>query len=90
VRALNYQSRAEAHERNPLAYCGPVTLVAPPDDEQQQVKDTTPKLQNVIAAARPKLSDAESRELYKLTEYRDIFAMKREMTTDGPKECTTL
>jgi hypothetical protein len=32
----------------------------------------------VIAAAKPNLSDAESQELEELTEYRDIFAMKRD------------
>jgi hypothetical protein len=63
-------------KRSPLAHCEPVTLVTPPDVEQSQVRDTAPKLQNVIAAARPYLSDAESRDLEELTEYGDIFAMK--------------
>jgi hypothetical protein len=31
----------------------------PPNVEQTQVRDTTPKLQDVIAAAEPSLSDAE-------------------------------
>jgi hypothetical protein len=45
--------------------------------EQPEVRDSTPKLLDVIAAARPNLSDAESRELEEhLTEYGDIFAMK--------------
>jgi hypothetical protein len=36
-------------------------------------------LQDVIAAARPILSDAESRQVEKLiTEYEDIFAMKND------------
>jgi hypothetical protein len=30
----------------------------------------------VIAAARPNLSDAESKELEELTQYGDIFAVK--------------
>jgi hypothetical protein len=45
--------------------------------EQQQVQDITLKFEDVIAAARLNLSDAESRELEELlTEYRHIFAMK--------------
>jgi hypothetical protein len=35
-------------------------LVTPPDVEQPHVWDTTPKLQDMIAAAKPNLSDAES------------------------------
>jgi hypothetical protein len=58
-----------------LAQCEPVTLVAPPKVEQPHVQDTVPKLQDVIAA-RPNLSDTESWELEKLTEYGDIFATK--------------
>jgi hypothetical protein len=50
-------------------------LMVPPDVEQPQVRDTTSKLQDVIAAAKPNLSNAESQELEQLTEYRDIFAM---------------
>jgi hypothetical protein len=48
-----------------------------PDVEEPQVQETTPKFQDVIAAARPNLSNAESQELEELvTEYRDIFVMK--------------
>jgi hypothetical protein len=62
---------------SPLAHCEPVTLVAPPDIEQPHVQDTTPKLQDVITAARPNLNDTEPQELEELlTEYGDIFAMK--------------
>lgn len=51
--------------------------MTPPDVEKLQVKDTTPKFQDAIAAARPDLSDAESKNLEEhLTEYADIFAMK--------------
>jgi hypothetical protein len=51
--------------------------VAALDVEEQQVLDTTVKLQNVIAAARSNLSDTESQELEELlTKYRDISAMK--------------
>jgi hypothetical protein len=32
-------------------------------------------LQDVIAGAKPNLSDNESREMEELTEYGDIFAM---------------
>jgi hypothetical protein len=60
----------------PLANCEPVTLVAPPDVQQPQVQETTPKFRDAIAAARPNLSDAESRDLEELlTEYGDIFAI---------------
>jgi hypothetical protein len=52
-------------------------LVNPPNVEQPQVQDTTPKLKDMIAVAKSKLSDAESRDLEELlTEYGDIFAMK--------------
>jgi hypothetical protein len=52
-------------------------LVTSPDEEQPQVQDTTLKLQDVIAAARPNLSDAEYQKLEQLlTEYGDIFAKK--------------
>jgi hypothetical protein len=47
--------------------------------EQPQVQDTIPKLQDVIAAERLYLTEAESRELEELlTKCRDIFAMKNE------------
>jgi hypothetical protein len=60
----------------PLAHYELVTLVTSPDVEQPKVKDTTLKLQNVIAATRPNLSDAESQEFNELlTEYGDIFRM---------------
>jgi hypothetical protein len=56
----------------PLAHCKPVTLVA----HAMWNNHRSPKLQDVIAAAKPNLGDAESHELEKvLTEYRDIFAM---------------
>jgi hypothetical protein len=52
-------------------------LVVPPNVEQPQVQETILKIQGVIAAAGPNLSDAESRELEELlTEYGDISAMK--------------
>jgi hypothetical protein len=58
-------------------YDEPVTLVAPTKVEHPQVQGITPKCEDVIAAARPNLSDAESRELEDLlTKYRHIFAMK--------------
>jgi hypothetical protein len=38
-----YPSLPEGYERCSLAHCEPVTLVAPPDVEQPQVQDTTPK-----------------------------------------------
>jgi hypothetical protein len=55
----------------------PVTLVITPHVEQPQFRDTTPKLQNVIAAAKKYLIDAESRKMEELlTEYGDTFAME--------------
>jgi cytochrome c peroxidase len=43
---------------------------------QSQVRDITPKLQDVIAVTKPNLSDAESWDLEDiLTEYGDIFAV---------------
>jgi hypothetical protein len=44
-------------KRSPLAHCKSVTLVTPPNVEQPQVQDTTPKLQDVITAATPNLSE---------------------------------
>jgi hypothetical protein len=47
------------------------------DVEQPQVRNTIPKLHDVIAAARQNLCDAESQELEELlTEYRDTLAIK--------------
>jgi hypothetical protein len=51
-------------QKDPLAHSELVTPVNAPDVEQ--VRDTTPKLQDVVAAARPNLSDTESRELDEL------------------------
>jgi hypothetical protein len=63
--------------KDPLAHCEPVTLLNPLDVAQRQVQDTTPKIPDVIAGARPNLSAAEFRELEVfLTEYGDILAMK--------------
>jgi hypothetical protein len=54
----------------PLEHFEPVTLVTPPGVEQPQAQNTTPKLQDVIAAVRPNPSAAECRELEELlTEY---------------------
>jgi hypothetical protein len=64
-------------KRYPLAHCEPVTLVIPPDVELPQVRDTTLKLQDVIAATKPNLSGAESRELEELlTAYGEILSIK--------------
>jgi hypothetical protein len=43
--------------------------------EQPQVRDTTLKLQELTAAAKPNLSDNEFRQLEELTEDIDTFAM---------------
>jgi hypothetical protein len=61
--------------KDPLAHCYQVTLVTAPDVEPQ-VRDTTPQLLDVTAAARPNLSDAESHEFKEITEYNDIFTMR--------------
>jgi hypothetical protein len=72
VRVLNATRRDQKlMEGSSMAHCEPVTLMTPPDVEQP-----IPKLQNVIAAAKPNLSDAESRELEELlTDYGDIFVV---------------
>jgi hypothetical protein len=77
VRVLNAtRSKQKLTKGSPLAHCEPVTLVTPPDVEEAQVRNTIPKLQNVIEAAKANLSDAEVRELEGLlTEYGNIFAM---------------
>jgi hypothetical protein len=52
-------------------------LVTPPEMEQLQIRNTIPKFQDVIVAARPDLSYAESREMeYLFTDYGDIFAIQ--------------
>jgi hypothetical protein len=51
--------------------------MTPPDTEQPQFRNTTSKLQDVIASAKANVREAESRELEEfLTEYGVIFAMK--------------
>jgi hypothetical protein len=60
VRVLNATRSDQLKKGSPLPQCKSVTLVTPPNVEQPYVRDTSPKLQNMIAAARPKLSDAES------------------------------
>jgi hypothetical protein len=53
--------------------------VTPPDVEQPQIRDTTPKLQDVIAAISSNLRDHKYQEFEEfLTKYRDISAMKRD------------
>lgn len=62
---------------SPLEHWEPVMLVTPPNDEQPQIEDTAPNLQDMTATARPNLSDALSSEMVELlTKYGDIFAMK--------------
>jgi hypothetical protein len=54
-------------------------LVTLPDAEQPQVRDPSSKLQDVITAVRPHLSNREFQELKELlTKYEDIFAGNRE------------
>jgi hypothetical protein len=60
---------------SPLAYCQPVTLVTPPDLGQHHAQDLSSKLEDVIAAAKPHLTNGEFQELNELlTEYEDILA----------------
>jgi hypothetical protein len=62
---------------SPLEHWEPVMLVTPPNDEQPQIEDTAPNLQDMTATARPNLSDALSSEMVELlTKYGDIFVMK--------------
>jgi hypothetical protein len=59
---------------SPLARCEPVMLVTPPDVGQPQAQDSSSKLEDVIEAAKPHLTNGEFRELEELlTEYEDIF-----------------
>jgi hypothetical protein len=52
VRALDATRRDQKlTKESPLAHGEPVMLVTPPNLEQPQFRDTTPKLQIVIAAA---------------------------------------
>jgi hypothetical protein len=64
--AKRYQDATRRHRKLKkgahLAQCEPVTLVAASDVEQSQAGDTTLKPQDVMVVARPKLSEAESRE----------------------------
>jgi hypothetical protein len=78
MRVLNATHRDQNFMKGSvLAHCEPVTVVTPPDVEQKQVQDITSKLQDVMAAARPNLSNAESREMEELlTECKDIFSTK--------------
>jgi hypothetical protein len=65
-----YLSRPGAHENVNVAHCYSFTLVTTPDVQQSHVQGITPKLQDVMAAARPKLCDPDSRYLEDLlTEY---------------------
>jgi hypothetical protein len=62
-----------------MIYFEPVTLLTSHNVEQPKVPESTPELQNMIAAAKHNLSDSESRELEELlTEYGDVFAMDRD------------
>jgi hypothetical protein len=89
VRALNAVATRSSQNVSPWHNVS-VTLVTPPDLEQTQVCNTTPKLQDVTAPAKPNLSDTEPRELQELlTKYRDISLPWAVMTMEGPKGCNT-
>jgi hypothetical protein len=49
-------------------------LVTPPDLGQPQAQDSSSKLEDVIAAAKPHLTNGEFQELEELTEYENIFS----------------
>jgi hypothetical protein len=61
-----------------LAHCNPVTLVTPPNFEQPQIQDATPELQEVIAAARQNLGDAESTRVR-----RASYLVRRHLCYEG-------
>jgi hypothetical protein len=64
-------------------------VMTPPDFKQSEVGNTKPMLQDVIAAAKPNLSEAESRGFQELlTEYRNICTMKCD--DYGRREYTTV
>jgi hypothetical protein len=53
--------------------------VTPPDVGQPQAQDSSSKLEDVIAATKSHLTNAEFRELDELlTDYEDIFARDNE------------
>lgn len=78
MRVLNANHREQKlMKRFPQTLCEPVTLVTPLGVGEPRVRDTSPKLQDMIPPARQNLSDAESQELDELlTEYGVSFAMK--------------
>jgi hypothetical protein len=68
--AWRYLSRPGAHESVNVAHCYSLTLVSTPDVQQSHVQGITPKLQDVMVAARLNLCDPDSRDLEDLlTEY---------------------
>jgi hypothetical protein len=75
VRVLNATHRDQKPTKvAPLAHCEPVTLVTPLEVWQLQAQHLSSKLEDVITAARPHLTNEEFRMLEELTEYEDIFA----------------
>jgi hypothetical protein len=53
----------KSSREHPLTNCEPVTLVTPPDVGQPQAQDSSSKLEDVTAAAKPHLTNGEFREL---------------------------
>jgi hypothetical protein len=75
VTVLNATHRDQKLTRgSPLAHCEPGTVVTLPEVGQPQAQGLSSKLEDIITAARPHLTNAEFRELEELTEYEDIFA----------------
>jgi hypothetical protein len=63
VRVLNVTHRDQKLTRgSPLPHCEPVTLEAPPDEGQHQAQNLSSKLEDVITAAKPHLTNAEFQE----------------------------
>jgi hypothetical protein len=78
VRVLNTTRREQKLMKGfSQTFYEPVTLVTPLGVEEPRVRDTSPKLQDMIPPARQNLSDAESQELNELLiEYGVSFATK--------------
>ncbi|XP_023711548.1 uncharacterized protein LOC111866641 [Cryptotermes secundus] len=80
VRVMNVTHKDQKLRRgSPLAHCEPVTFVALPEVGQPPAPSVTPKLADVITAAKPHLSPGEFQDLEDLvSEYADIFAQDNE------------
>jgi hypothetical protein len=64
----------------------PVTLLAPPDVEQPPVRGNIPKLQDVITAANPNLSELNLENWKSSSPSTETSLLWTSMTTDGPTD----